>query len=183
MCVRQTARKDKSVSEKQGTTESVELREGDVYRFRYSEAERTRWRTDPYWCFDGQLVVQNGVLVDTYWGFDGFSDRRVVKPHEGELIFVCNLNDVRDIKEYEVRHFDESDIFNLTHHAGHRKRFVVKKDAAVSSERMLDEVRKKERAVREEMELACRSAASDLVRLGELRARIEAGDLSRKPWW
>jgi hypothetical protein len=163
-------------------TMEVALRDADVYRFSYSEESRQRWRTDPHWCFDGQLVVRDGRLCDTYWGFDA-GDPRIVKPSEGTLTYVCNLGEVRDIQEHETRWYDAADIFNLTHHHGYRKRFVVKKDAVPSFQRMLEEVAIREREVRERMESAVRSAASDLLQLGGLRAKLEAGDMTRKPWW
>jgi hypothetical protein len=160
----------------------LELKEGDVYRFHYSEAASQRWRTDPLWCFDGQVVVRKGRLCDTYWGFDA-SEPRIVTPSEGEMVFVCNLGDVRYVKHYETRQYDGGDVFNLSHQHGCYKLFAVRKDAQPSANRMLMEIRIKEDAVRQEMESTVRHAAFTLVQLGEMRARIEAGDLSKTPWW
>jgi hypothetical protein len=159
------------------------LQEGNVYRFSYSEQARERWRTDPYWCFDGQLVVRNGKLCDTYWSFGACGESRIVEPSEGTLTFVCNLNDVREIQEYEKRHYMEADVFDLTHHHGHRKRFVVRKGAEPSAERILFEIGAKEFDTLRQMEAAVCSAGRTLVQLGELRARVTTGDLSKKPWW
>lgn len=164
-------------------TAAIEFREGDVYRFSYSEAARERWRTDPYWCFDGQVVVRNGQLCDTYWSFGACGDARVVRPEDGTLTFVCNLNDVREVKEYECKHYAESDCFNLSSQHGCYKRFAVRKDAPRSPERMLEEIRKKEQAIRDEMERVVRGGGHDLMRLGEMRAKLECGDTSIHIWW
>ncbi len=163
-------------------TKTIQLREGDVFRFTYSDTECAKSTADLRWCVDGQVVVRDGRLCDTYWGFDA-SEPRIVRPDQGTLMFVCNLNDVREIKDYEARHYDEADVFNLTHHHGYRKRFVVRKDAQPSAERMLREIDAKAEAVRKDLESATRSALWDYRRLGELRARIESGDISQKPWW
>lgn len=153
------------------------LKEGDVYRFRYSDEVRKQWRTDPNWCFDGQLEVKNGKLVDTYWRSSG--DARVVKLTEGAFVFVCNLNDVREIRESETLQYDEADVFNLSYQHGCYRRFVVRKDAKPSAERMLEEVRKKQAEVRAEIDYAIRTLGD----LDVMRHQLESGDLSRKPWW
>lgn len=159
------------------------IREGDVFRFSYSEAERKKaGGYDLNWAFDGKVVMRDGKLCDTYWGYSN-GDPRIVRPDQGELTFICNLNDVRDVREYETLQYDEADSFNLSYNHGCNKRFVVRKDAKPSAARMLDEVRKKEHAVRQEMESAVRHGATTLVQLGEMRAQLEVGDLSKTPWW
>lgn len=167
-------------------TTKVVLNEGDVFTFSYSQAERDKaaqgWAGSLHHCFDGQLVVRNGKLCDTFWGFEA-SEPRIVRPDQGELTFVCNLNDVREIREYETRQYDAADVFNLTHHHGHHKRFAVRKNATTSGTRMLEEIRMKRSVTEDEMKRAVASAASTLFMLGELQARIEAGDLSKHPWW
>lgn len=167
-------------------TTAIQLKEGDVYRFSYSRAEHDKaaqgWAGSLTHCFDGQVVVRNGKLCDTFWGFDA-SEPRIVRPDQGELTFVCNLNEVTDIREYETRQYDAADVFNLTRHHGHHKRFAIRKGAVPSQQRMLDEVRKKRHAVEDELRRAASSAASMLFQLGELQSRLEAGDLSKHPWW
>ena len=160
------------------TTEVI-LKEGDVYRFSYSEAERKRADSrDLYWAFDGQVVVRNGKLCDTYWGFDA-SEPRIVLPEQGELRFICNLSDVRRISEYETRWYDESAVFNLSYNHGCNKRFMVRLDAQMSTHRMLQEVRQKETEINQSIQHGIRTIAD----LAVLRAQLESGDLSRKPWW
>ena len=163
----------------------VILTEGDVYRFRYSQTERDKtaqgWAGSLDHCFDGTVVVRDGKLVDTYW--DNSNQGRVVTPEQGTLTYVCNLGEVRQVKEYETLQFDEADVFDLRYNHGCIKRWMVRRDAKPSAKRMLEEVRKKRSAVEKELDSAINHAASTLFQLGELQARLEAGDLSRKPWW
>lgn len=159
------------------TTTKVVLREGDVFRFSYSEAERAK-RFEPHHCFDGQVVVRGGKLCDTYWGFDG-NEPRIVTPEQGELRFLCNLGDVRDIRPHEERHYAPEDVFNLSYQHGCYKRYVVNKGAAPNAERMLKEIAEKMHDTERQIQSACRS----LMELAVVKSRIEAGDLSRKPWW
>ena len=162
-----------------------DLREGNVYRFSYSEAEREKankgWSGSLHHCFDGTVVVRNGRLVDTYW--DSSNQGRVVTPEQGTLTFVCNLNEVRKVAEYETLQYDEADVFDLRYNHGCIKGWMVRNDAKPSAKRMLDEVRKKLNAVEKELQRAVNSAATDMFMLGELQARLESGDMSRKPWW
>jgi len=162
---------------------TVELREGDVYQFHYSDDVRQKWRTDPYWCFDGQVVVRSGELCDTYWGFSA-GEPRVVRPDEGAMTFICNLGDVRDVKEYETRHYAEADVFNLSYQHGCYKRFAVRKDASRNQDRMLAEVEQRMSDLLSKLETEVRSVTHDFVRLGECRAKIQSGELNAvNLWW
>ncbi len=156
------------------------LNEGDVFHFRYSQAEWKRANGhDLNWCFDGQVVFRKGQLCDTYWGYDSFSEQRIVKPEQGELTFICNLAEVEPIREYETLHYAEADVFNLSYNHGCHRKFVIRKGAQPSAERMLEAVRAKEAETRREIESSVRTMGD----LAVLRHRLESGDVSRKPWW
>ena len=143
-----------------------------MYRFVYSPEVVERTRRDLYWCFDGQVVVRNGKLVDTYWGECG--EARVVKPSEGTLTFVCNLNDTREIKEWERRYYRDEDVFNLSRQHGCYKYFAVLKETQRSAEKMLAWLDEESAAAKQEI----RSRIATLERLATQRARVEAGDTS-----
>lgn len=168
------------------TKPTIELREGDVYHFSYSEAEQEKanrgWSGSLRHCFEGFVIVRNGKLCDTFWGLEN-SEARIVRAEQGELTFLCNLDDVRRIRRYEAIHYDAADVFRISEQHGCTEHFFVRKDAAVSSARILEEIRKKRHDVEDEMKRAVSSAASTLFQLGELQRAIEGGDLSRKPWW
>lgn len=167
-------------------TTATEFREGDVYRFTYSQAEHEKanrgWSGALHHCFEGTVIVRDGKLCDAFWGMEA-SEPRIVRPEQGELTFVCNLNDVRPIRSYEAIQYAEADVFRITEQHGYTKKYFVRKDAEVSAARMLDEVRKKRHEVEDEMKRAVSSGASTLFQLGELQRALESGDLSKKPWW
>lgn len=158
------------------------LTEGDVYNFTYSDAERARTRMDLNWCFDGQVVVRNGRLCDTYWGFNS-GESRIVTPEQGTLTFVCNLNDVIEIQHYQTRRYDDADVFNLSHQHGCHKLFVRRKDAQPSATKMLAQIDDRMREVRHEAERAVRSALCDIELLTAQRAKVEAGNLEVHLGW
>jgi hypothetical protein len=171
--------------------QALAIREGDVFRFQWSEAEYAKVRPggDLNWCFDGQLVMRNGKLWDTYWGFDGFSCdskwfTKADAEARGTLTFVCNLNDVEIVRDRSrLRYFDDADCFNLCYQHGCYKQYAVRKGAQRSQTKMLSEVEEKVRNVRGEIESAVRSGMSDLERLAEYRAKVTAGDLDVHVWW
>ena len=118
----------------------MELKLNDVYNFRYNEC----WREkifDPSWCFDGQLIVrenENGLyLRDTYWGSgEGKTFTLEEALDKGVLTFVCNLDDVEEIKEYNTQYYADEDIFDLSsQHLCYRK-YCIKKGTKRSAEKM-----------------------------------------------
>ena len=84
---------------------AVQFRENDVFNFRY-KPEEAKKRFETYHCFDGTLVVKKYsndklYLVDTYWCG---GDNKTFTPDEaiekGELTFLCNLDEMVDIKKW-----------------------------------------------------------------------------------
>lgn len=157
---------------------AVQFRENDVFNFRYKPDEAKK-RFEPYHCFDGTLVVKNystGLhLVDTYWSG---GDSRTFTPDEaiekGELTFLCNLDEMVDIKDYEVLYYDDDDIVKMHIHAGYRSRFLIKKGAHRSQAKMLQSIKQKI----EDEHSKIRSAENSLKRHNETLKKIEAGDTS-----
>src|ERR1044071_5230623 len=112
----------------------VEPREGDVFNFAYNQAEYERARGDLNWWFDGQLVWNGHKFYDTYWGLTrGAVDGRPLTLGEartkGVLHFVCNLNDVEKIQDYEFPLYAEGDAFNLSHNHGSCRYYARRKGA------------------------------------------------------
>ena len=156
----------------------MEIKLNDVYRFRYNED----WikKNDPYWCFDGQLIVkqrQNGKLYleDTYWWGGGESKTFTLEQalEKGTLTFVCNLDDVKEIKEYYTQYYSDDDIFDLSYQHGCYKRFYIKKDAKHSPEKMKTVL--EEKIAEEEHKIEW--ATNSLKRYKEKLQKLENGDL------
>lgn len=156
----------------------MELKLNDVYRFRYHEEVESKKAFDPYWCFDGQLIVKenkNGLyLEDTY--FSGSENRRFTLEEaleRGTLTFVCNLDDVEECQEYETQYYADEDIFNLSYQKRCYKKYCIRKGAKRSAEKMkavlAEKIENEERQIK--------WATSDLERYREKLQEVENGNL------
>lgn len=173
-----------TTSQRLPATETDGVRDGDVYRFAYNEASWERARSgmghgDLNWAFDGQLVYRNGRLRDTYWGLNA-SDGRSFSVAEakaaGALTFVCNLNDVEKVPEYEYRLYADGDAFNLSHQHGCYRHFVKRCGARKDAERMREAVHRKVQDAKDAIERATWKLEC-AVRERELALpRIDAGE-------
>ena len=119
----------------------IELKENDIYSFRYNEKEMKE-RFDPWHCFDGQLVVRGGKLIDTYWGIGSTDGAKAFTLSEalanGSLEFKCNLDEVDFCSEDDKKYYDEGDIINLSTQQGYYKRFARKKGSVRSKEKIFE---------------------------------------------
>ena len=158
---------------------AVQFNENDVFNFRY-KPEEAKKRFEPYHCFDGTLVVKKysdgkTYLVDTFWSS---GDSRTFTPEkaieQGELTFLCNLDEMVDIKEWETLYYDDADIVKMHIHAGYRSRFLIKKGTQRSQTKMLQSIKQKI----EDEHSKIRSAENSLKWHNETLKKIEAGDTS-----
>lgn len=143
----------------------MNIKLGDVFFWSYKEPGYDQFT---YWCKDQKAVAVEGydgniVLVDIYWG--GVFKRSVgqndyvLDLDKADLEFICNINDIRVIREYEVR--DYVKVYNLSNQNGCCKVFAVDKQAQVSNNALL-------KKYQEDLADACyrkRSAESDIERL------------------
>jgi len=158
---------------------AVQFRENDVFNFHYKPDEAKKL-FEPYHCFDGTLVVKKYsddkiYLVDTYWSS---GDSRTFTPEkaieQGELTFLCNLDEMIEIKEWETLYYDDADIVKMYIHAGHRSRYLIKKGTQRSQAKMLQSIKQKI----EDEHSKIRSAENSLKWHNETLKKIEAGDTS-----
>lgn len=165
---------------------SLTPREGDVFRFSYSpesweQARRGLGHGDLHWCFDGQLIYRDGLLCDTYWGltWGGDNGRHFTLAEaqaRGTLTFMCNLQDVEKIPDYDFGLYVDGDAFNLSHQHGCYKYFVKRKGAKKSVELMLAALDAKVTAAKDAIERAARHLEFAVETRDRLRPRIEAGE-------
>lgn len=158
---------------------AVQFNENDVFNFRY-KPEEAKKRFEPYHCFDGTLVVKKYsdgkiFLVDTYWGG---ADSRTFTPEQaieqGDITFLCNLDEMVDIKEWETLYYDDADIVKMYIHKGYRNRYLIKKGTQRSQAKMLQSIKQKI----EDEHSNIRSAEYSLKQHKETLKKIEAGDTS-----
>lgn len=164
---------------------AIEPKDGDVFRFSYSaeswEQAKRGICGDLNWCFDGQLVYCDGLLCDTYWGLNWRGDNgRYFKLADalakGILTYVCNLNDVEPIRDYEYELYAEGDAFNLSYQHGCYKHFVKRKGAKKDKSLMLAKLHAKVTDARKAIESASRDLEYAVERREQLTPRIEAGE-------
>lgn len=162
------------------TIQKIILKLNDYYNFRYNEAE-TKRIFEPYHCFDGKLIVKENykkefILVDTYWSSSDnrtFTLERAL--NEGTLEFVCNLDDVEEIKQYDLIYYADEDLFNLSYQHGCYKRYAKRKGAVRSREKMLRII--KERI--SEAEYKLRSAQNSIEQLNKVFEEVKEGDINK----
>ena len=155
----------------------VNLRVNDVYSFRYDEVEVKKMFA-PYHCFDGMLVVKERkgklMLEDTYWGY---GDNRTFTPEEalqkGTLTFKYNLDEVEEIKKYELCYYADEDLFNLSHQHGCYSKYAKRKGAQRNKEKMLAVLTQRIADEKSKIKWSQRN----LVSLNEKLQKIEAGDV------
>lgn len=161
------------------------MKDNDVYNFSYNDVERQKaargWGGALDHCFDGQLIVKNGTLFDTYWGFDPRGDcgRRFTEAEalgKGTLTFVCNLDDVEKISEHLYPQYEHGDAFNLSHQHGCYKYFVVKKSVKKSVKKQLAILDERIRKAKSEADFAMRAAFGCIERCHELAVQLAAGE-------
>ena len=159
----------------------VELKENDVYKFRYN-AEYREKLFEPYHAFEGQFIVLKNrnnelVLVDTFWGleFDQYNDVFTLEEAQkkGELRFICNLDEVEKIREYKLDYYDDKDTFILTEQSGCRKYYYKKKDAEKSAEKMENVIKEKIEDKKERIKWA----KNDIERLEEKLEKVKNGEI------
>ena len=154
------------------------IKEGDVFDFCYNQETREKL-FDPYWCFDGQLITKKDrdgklYLADTYWSSDNktFELKEINK--QGTLKFICNLNEIKEIEEWERDYYADDDIFDLSYQHHCYKAFYIKKNAEKSQAKMLEVLKGKMKEEKFKLE----SAGREIELLSEKITKVNDGDLS-----
>lgn len=136
------------------------LKVGDIYRFRYNE-EFLKDKFEPYHCFDGLMTVKESdkglVLIDGYWssGNRWFTIKDALE--QGDLTFICNLDEVETISEYDSKYFNEKDIYIVPFHSGYRTVIYKRKGAEKCRETILKVLEAKVSYAKSSVESAERS--------------------------
>lgn len=153
----------------------TELREGDIYRWRYREPGDDR-QYGRYHCCSNIAIVTHGRLRDTFWshGGDGrsFGPDRVA---ELELTFLGNLANLEKAPEWQADYYDDADIVNLNHSNSTRDNFYLRKGAKRSPKKMRDAAISK----LDQAQSAKRMAESKAARLLAAIAQIDAGEIEQ----
>lgn len=156
--------------------ETITLREGDVYRWRYrAPGDDGAWGR--YHCCSCIGVVRRCRLFDTFWQIGGNFPQDARSFGESELYklkltFLGNLSDFNGVNEGEADYYADSDIMDLNHSNSTRGNFYLRKGAARSAEKMLDVARRRMADAKRDED----NARDRARRMQEAITRIEAGD-------
>lgn len=152
----------------------MKVKERDVYQFRYNDGKE---RFMPYHCFDGTLIAEktnNGLLlVDQYWS-SGYGGRRFTVEEafkQGEMTFLCNLDEVDEISQGDTKYYNNEDVIHLRIHAGYKDRYFVKKGTQRSPQAMISYCNRKIESAKGDIEYA----TSEITRYEEKISKIESG--------
>lgn len=168
------------------TDTMIEVKEGDVFWFSFNEVYRKKHSYTDH-CWDGQLVAKfseaRGMyFIDTYWAskHDGFTHYQDVKNisiedalKNGELSFLCNLNDVEEINERDLMYYSDEDVFNLSYQHRCYKYFVKKKGAARSQDKMIETLKAKIA----DAEYQIKRGQDNVKWYGDKLTEVEAGNI------
>lgn len=144
----------------------------DVYKFQYN-VESLKNISYPYHCFDGMLVVKDTtsglLLVDTYWNSDNKYFTLQEALEKGTLEYICNLDDVEYIKEYELNYYDDEDIINLSYQHSSYARYAILKGVKKSKNKMMRVLKDKLSSKTNQIE----SLKRDLISIEDKISKLE----------
>ncbi len=157
---------------------AVELREGDIYFWHWSDAEREkRLKYNngsyqlTYWCMSQKAIVRNGRLIDTYWS--DMSSERAVDPQRVVLDYKGNEATLKKISPWEADYYEPEDVVDMRHANSSRDVVYVKPSAERSKDRMIELLKYQ----RERCESAIRSANWNIEKIDEALAQAQRGEL------
>jgi hypothetical protein len=159
--------------------EPIKFKLNDVYSFSYNEEFRKNHSGDLYWCFDGQLVVKRKAgdelyLEDTYWISENRKFTLKEAQEKGNLTFKCNLDEVEELNEHNLCYYDDNDIIDLSYQHHCYTRYVLRKGATRSKEKMLSIAKEKIDNAQHKIEYA----KGEIKRINETIEKINNGDLN-----
>lgn len=90
----------------------MELNEGDIFFWSYPDTGHVSI-FDRYHCKSRKAIVQNGMLIDTFWSSPSSEHR--IDPDSVVLDFKGNLSTLEEIRAYEACYFRPEDIVDMRH--------------------------------------------------------------------
>lgn len=145
------------------------MNDGDIYFWRYRDD--VKLSSEPYHCKSRKAIVIDGRLIDTFWSNSSYGT--VLDPDHVILDFKGNKNDLRQIREWEAKYYDQDDVVDMRHSNSMRAEIYVKKGAIRSRDALLEQIAEMRRAAESDI----RYAQYRLERLAKAEADVMAGRL------
>ena len=122
------------------------IKDGDVFRWYYKDDIQYRARCPngtAYWCMDNQCfaTIRDGAtyLIDTYLARYGCeylgNETKIVDIDRVDLEFICNLNKIEWINEYNIQDYDK--VYNLSRQKHCYKNYAIDKGAQPSNSALI----------------------------------------------
>lgn len=115
----------------------TDLREGDIYRWRWADpakdADCGPYRS--YHCYSKMAVVRDGRIVDTFWFGP---DNKALDPETVTLTLLGNVNDLREIRPCDVAYYRREDIVDMRHSNNSHGPIYLRKDAERDAKTMME---------------------------------------------
>lgn len=155
------------------------MKEGDVYHWSYKDHleyhKKHAGSGTAYWCLDQKAFVKEEdgelYLIDTYWQS---YDQKYIGINSGcldtakvDLEFICNLNAIRLIRDYEKEDYDV--VYNLSRQKGCYPVYAVDKNVQVSNKALI----KKYQNALEKANNDLKSAQLDIEYYSKLISELE----------
>lgn len=148
------------------------LAEGNIYRWRWADtvkdADCAPYRS--YHCLSQMAVVRNGRLTDTFWHG---SDNRVLDPADVILTLLGNIDDLVEIRSYDIPYYRPDDIVDMRHSNNSSGPIYRRKDAEKDAATMLEVIEHRLEQVKRDIEYGRRQIEqltkdAEAVRAGKL---------------
>lgn len=154
--------------------EATELREGQIFRWRWADEEKHHEGQrvgGSYHCKSQIAIVKNGRLLDTYWSDGG---EEALDPSKVILTPWCDIS-WPTISRHDVPLYDAADIADTRHPNSSNAPIYLRPGAQRSPAAILAELDHRKELAESDM----RVAQSRLERYEEMRALVAAGKLDQ----
>lgn len=146
-----------------------QLKDGDIYFWKWKEIDKGRSLTDEYWCKSRIAIVENGKAIDTYW-FSG--NNLVLDFKKVEMEFQGNINEMIKTEKWEVKYYNPEDIVDLYHPNGGGP--ILRKSNAIKDKKTIS-INLKRRY--EEAERGIESAILEIKMVRKNQTLLESGKI------
>ena len=149
-----------------------ELKDGQIYRWRWADDKRDsdRGQYRSYHCRSQIAIVQDGMLIDTYWTY--LSSEHSLNIGDVQIALVADTS-WPTINKWDLPYYDDSDVIDTRHPNSGNAPIYLKPGATRSKQAIIDAIDYRVQQAEQNIQ----SSQYDLERLAQKRALAEEGKL------